>query len=815
VKYPYFIFSTLVLGISVLLAGCGGGSRGTGSGCCGVPGINVDVVSPTGAAAVDDGPTQTLTITVKVTGDSSNAGVTWTLAPQFKGGPTGNLSGQMAFSVMYTPPAGVTTPIQVIVTATSVTDTTRSAAIPISIYPPLAPPQNPVPLSTGFLNNNYTCVQFSTQVAQITCLVSVTGGLGPYTWSLGNTLLPPGLQLTPDPTDQTSIEIIGIPFATGVYPFTLTATDATGASLPFALSISVAPSQLKVVTPTLMAPVGGIAYAPVQLVASGGVPPYAWSVAPGSGSLPQGMSLSPSGVISGTPPVGYPSTSFAIQVVDTQAPVPAQAIFPSPAIPGNSPAIISLRPGDDESSHPCQVSNTSIQVNTPYAFVFTGFDANGPVTFSGSFTGDVNGNLTGVEDIIRATGAQFDQPLIAGSSISFTDAARGCLTLTTASSTAQFRLAPTTLTTAFMDGRIVEFDDTTGTGTRGTGYFHVQDSTAFANPVTGPFALRFSGWDSSLNHFAIAGTATAQTGSLTAVTVDVNDGGSLSGPSTGSGTISAADTNGRGSATLTAGATTYNLIYYIVDANHLIFNSAQVISNGHPLITGEAAASAGPFTQATLSNSHIYRFGGAVPGSSDVGVGVLHFDGSAAVSGTAYERNGGTATTTTVSAQYAVDPSTGRFTFSGTGVPVVGYAIPSASGVTGFLLGTAASAASGTMEFQTSTYPPGFQFAPINGHYGLGTEEMLDPQATVVAGVEQVSPNGSLSADANSNLDSSTPTGLIPFQEFDLFKYTWNADGSGTYGGNTFMVASQSKFYYFDLSPLNGHPGVIVGQLQQ
>src|SRR5271154_445435 len=227
VKYPDFILGTLVLGISVLLAGCGGGSSGTGSGCCGVPGINVDVVSPTGAAAVDDGPTQTLTVTVKVTGDSSNAGVTWMLAPQFKGGPTGSLAGQTAFSVMYTPPTGVTAPIQVIVTATSVTDTTRAAAIPISIYPPLVPPQNPVPLATGFLNNNYTCVQFSTQVAQVTCLVSVTGGLGPYTWSLGNTLLPPGLQLTPDPTDQTSIEVIGIPFATGVYPFTLTATDAT------------------------------------------------------------------------------------------------------------------------------------------------------------------------------------------------------------------------------------------------------------------------------------------------------------------------------------------------------------------------------------------------------------------------------------------------------------------------------------------------------------------------------------------------------------------------------------------------------------
>jgi hypothetical protein len=367
-----------------------------------------------------------------------------------------------------------------------------------------------------------------------------------------------------------------------------------------------------------------------------------------------------------------------------------------------------------------------------------------------------------------------------------------------------------------MDGRIVEFDDATGQGTRGTGYFHVQDSTAFATPVAGPFAFRFSGWDVSINHFAMAGTATAQPGLFSSVSADVNDGGSFSGPLTGGGTIGDADSNGRGTATLSAGATTYDLIYYILDANHLIFNSAQILSNGHPLITGEATASAGPFSQATLSNSHIYRFGGYVPGSPDVAVGVLHFDGAVALSGTAYERSGGTANATPLSGQYAIDPTTGRFTFSGTGVPVVGYAVPSASGITGYLVGTGASAASGTMEFQTNSYPPGYQFAPINGHYGLGTEEMLDPQSTVIAGIEDPGPNGSLSTSSiAAYLDSSSLTGLIPFQEFDLFKYTWSADGSGTYGGNTYMVTNQSRFFYIDVSPLNGHPAVVVGQRQQ
>ena len=831
-----------VLVILIFLIGCGGGSKsGSGGGCCGVPGINVVVVSPTGAPAIDGNPNQTLTITVKVTNDSANAGVIWTVEPGIKDGPTGTLSAQQPLSVTFTPPTGVTSPVQVTVIATSVTDTTRSAAIPVSVYPPLLAITTSSNLAPAFLNTDYSCIQqpISLFVEELPCLVSVTGGVGPYTWSLGNSSLPLGLELAPVPTPApgvtSSTEIIGIPTITGIYPFTLTATDATGNSTTASLNINVAPSQLKVPTPTVLNVLPGQPYAPIQLQASGGIPPYNWSLAPGSPPLPQWARLSPSGVISANPPATIPAGgySFAVQVTDSQTLVPAQGIFPSP-LPSQpaSSDLIQLTTGlNPPGDYQCQSGTFySLTANTPYAFVFSGFDADGPVTYSGSFTADASGNLTGVEDIIRSSGAHLAQPLAPGSSILFdvpntsggdVQTFRGCLKLNTSSSTTQFSVAPTTAipngsTTNFTDGRILEFDDTTGTGTRGTGSFRVQDSTVFATPLAGPFAFRFSGWDASTNHYAVAGTAAAQNGSFTSVSADVNDGGSLSGPLTGGGTIGAADSNGRGTATLSAGATTYDLIYYIVDANHLIFNSAQAAAIGHPLIAGEATASSDPFSQATLSNSHIYRFGGDVPGSPDVGVGVLHFDGTAAVSGTTYERSGGTANATTVSAQYAVDPSTGRFTFAGTGVPVVGYAVLSANGITGYLVGTGTSAASGTMEFQTKSYPPGYQFPPFVASsyaYGLATEEMLDPQSTIIAGQEFPTPNGTFSSGL-SYVDSSNLTGLFSIQQFDLFKYTWSADGSGTWGGSSYMVTNGSKFFYIDTSPLNGHPGVMVGQLQ-
>ena len=53
------------------------------------------------------------------------------------------------------------------------------------------------------------------------------------------------------------------------------------------------------------------------LAASGGTPPYSWSVV--SGSLPPGLSLSSAGVISGTPVLAG-TFSFTVQVADSSSP---------------------------------------------------------------------------------------------------------------------------------------------------------------------------------------------------------------------------------------------------------------------------------------------------------------------------------------------------------------------------------------------------------------------------------------------------------------------------------------------------------------
>ena len=231
-------------------AGCGGGGGSTGGDCCGVPGINVQVTSPAGPAGVDGN--QTLQITVKVTNDSANAGVTWSVAPAVPGGPTGTLSSQQPLSVTYTAPASVPSAVQVTVTATSVTDNTRSASIPVSVYPGLSVATQSSDLAVAFVKTDYSCIQapVNNGVLQIPCQLNAAGGLAPFTWTVSNGLLPAGLSVAPGALNSTVI--VGRPTAAGMYSFTITVTDSTGNTSSSALSINVAPSQLKVVTPTLL-----------------------------------------------------------------------------------------------------------------------------------------------------------------------------------------------------------------------------------------------------------------------------------------------------------------------------------------------------------------------------------------------------------------------------------------------------------------------------------------------------------------------------------------------------------------------------------
>ena len=90
------------------------------------------------------------------------------------------------------------------------------------------------------------------------------------------------------------------------------------------------PLELVISPSTLTAATIGMPYS-FSFAATGGIAPYSWSVPAGCGSLPTGLTLSSSGVLSGTP-TAPGSFSFTIAATDSDSsPSPYPATSSKPA----------------------------------------------------------------------------------------------------------------------------------------------------------------------------------------------------------------------------------------------------------------------------------------------------------------------------------------------------------------------------------------------------------------------------------------------------------------------------------------------------
>jgi uncharacterized protein (TIGR03790 family) len=141
--------------------------------------------------------------------------------------------------------------------------------------------------------------------------LTAAGGTPPYSWSLVQGTLPPGLTLSAGGLFG------GIPVAAGTYTFTIQVADSANAtaSLQYSLSIYPAGFALTTVSP-LPAGTEGAQYSQT-ITTTGGTSPYTWSIS--QGSLPAGLTLNSGlGVVSGTPTV-YGTFFFEAQVADSES----------------------------------------------------------------------------------------------------------------------------------------------------------------------------------------------------------------------------------------------------------------------------------------------------------------------------------------------------------------------------------------------------------------------------------------------------------------------------------------------------------------
>ena len=137
-----------------------------------------------------------------------------------------------------------------------------------------------------------------------------------YSWSIFAGSLPSGLSMDSGGTIQ------GTPTLNTTNTFTVQVHDNSTNMATQTLSLTIY-GLLQVATTALSSGTTNVPYNSQQLAATGGLPPYRWSLA--SGTLPSGLSLSTNGLISGTPTAAGTS-SFVVRVTDSMSKTATQAL---------------------------------------------------------------------------------------------------------------------------------------------------------------------------------------------------------------------------------------------------------------------------------------------------------------------------------------------------------------------------------------------------------------------------------------------------------------------------------------------------------
>jgi hypothetical protein len=345
------------------------------------------------------------------------------------------------------------------------------------------------------------------------------------------------------------------------------------------------------------------------LTVAGGTAPYTWALT--SGTLPAGLSLNSSTSasigITGTPSA-IGSSSFTLQVTD------------SAGLKATVNETLAVN------------AQTACLLQGHFAFQLSGYNGSLPATRVGSINVASDGSVTGVYDYKDAKTQRINQSITSGICKTLTQN-RGTLDLRSSFGTETFDYA---VDSTLGSGQIEEND---GSGTVGSGPLRQQDQTALTQAaLAGDFVFGFVGDNGASRRLALIGRLTLDaSGTISGGSVDTNDASPVVAGALG-GALTAPDTSGRGTATLTVGSETLPIAYYVVSKNLLYVASADTASKT-PRVSGrllhqtgagalDASALAGPaivslfgssvVTTTPVSTVAAGRLSGAVPASGTV-----------------------------------------------------------------------------------------------------------------------------------------------------------------------------------------------------
>jgi hypothetical protein len=157
------------------------------------------------------------------------------------------------------------------------------------------------------------------RAASFNAVLSATGGVQPYSWSISAGALPNGLSL-----NAATGAIYGSPTAVGNFSVTVQVADAQARAARRDFSINVLPAPLGIERAGVSFEVAKDLAFSYQVNVTGGAPPFVWSII--GGALPAGLALNANtGIISGIPSTGG---TFSVTVsVRDQKPETVSAVL--------------------------------------------------------------------------------------------------------------------------------------------------------------------------------------------------------------------------------------------------------------------------------------------------------------------------------------------------------------------------------------------------------------------------------------------------------------------------------------------------------